>query len=136
MTEVDALRAALESRDAQLSRQNAGLVQMAQERDALRADAARLQAELDALRAVIESGAGVAKDASGLLAKVIQGEYQWPSGVAWAVRETHRILTGGAPDGVYVRAKENAGRDLDAEVVAGVQAGRGGLRCLTGKVST
>ena len=35
----------------------------------LRSDNARLQAELDALRAIIESGAGVAKDAADLLAK-------------------------------------------------------------------
>lgn len=90
-TEVDALRAALESRDAQLSRQNAGLVQMARERDALRADVARLQAELDALRAIIESGAAQA---------------------------------------------QHPGRDLDAEVVAGVQAGRDDLRGLAGKAST
>ena len=38
MSEVEALRAALESRDAQLSRQNAGLVQMARERDAALAE--------------------------------------------------------------------------------------------------
>lgn len=35
----------------------------------MRAEVARLQAELDALRAIIESGAGVAKDAADLLAK-------------------------------------------------------------------
>ena len=38
MSEVEALRAALESRDAQISRQNAGLVQMARERDAALAE--------------------------------------------------------------------------------------------------
>lgn len=91
VTEADALRAALESRDAQLSRQNAGLVQMARERDALRADVARLQAENDALRAIIESGAAQA---------------------------------------------QHLGRDLDAEVVSGVQAGRDDLRGLEGKAST
>ena len=57
---------------------------------------------------VTPRGAGVAKDAADLLAKVIRGDYQWPNGVAWAVGETHRILTGGPPDGVYVRAKKDA----------------------------
>lgn len=71
--------------------------------EACRADVARLQAELDALRAIIESGAGSTKSASDLLAQVMQGVYQWPNGVAWAVRESHRRLTGGPPDGVYVR---------------------------------
>ena len=52
MSEVEALRAALESRDAQLSRQNAGLVQMARERDAA-------IAERDALRAELAQGAAL-----------------------------------------------------------------------------
>lgn len=67
-------------------------------------------AELDALRAIIESGAGSTKSASDLLAKVLRGDYQWPSGVAWAVREAHRRLTGGPPDGVYVRADDESGK--------------------------
>ena len=46
MSEVEALRAALESRDAQLSRQNAGLVQMARDRDAAIAERDALRAEL------------------------------------------------------------------------------------------
>lgn len=45
MTEVEALRAALESRDAQLTRQNAGLMQMARERDAAIAERDALRAE-------------------------------------------------------------------------------------------
>ncbi len=56
MSEVDALRAALESREAQLTRQNAGLVQMARERDAAIAERDALRAELAqeaALRAEI-----------------------------------------------------------------------------------
>ena len=51
MSEVDALRLALKSCEAQLTRQNAGLVQMARERDALRAELAQqaaLRAELAA----------------------------------------------------------------------------------------
>ena len=81
----------------------------------MKSENARLQSELDAMRAIIESGAGVAKEAADLLAKVLRGDYQWPNGVAWAVRETHRILTGGPPDGVYVRAKDGAGRGTGAE---------------------
>lgn len=50
MSEVEALRATLESRDAQLSRQNAGLVQMARERDAAIAEVERLRAEVKRLR--------------------------------------------------------------------------------------
>lgn len=46
MSEVDALRLALESREAQLTRQNAGLVQMARERDAAIAERDALRAEL------------------------------------------------------------------------------------------
>ena len=50
MSEVEALRAAIEIRDAQLIRQNAGLVQMARERDAANAEIERLRAELKRLR--------------------------------------------------------------------------------------
>ena len=67
------------------------------------ADRDRLQAELDALRAVVESGASTAAHVVDLLAKVKRGDYRWPDGVAWVVGECHRLLTGGEPDGVYVR---------------------------------
>ena len=46
--------------------------------------------------------------AEDLLAKVKRGDYRWPDGVAWVVGECHRLLTGGEPDGVYVR-KTGAG---------------------------
>lgn len=72
----------------------------------LQTEAARLQSELDALRAIIESGAQPGKDAADLLAKVLRGDYQWPNGVAWAVKEAHRMMTGGKPDGVYVREQK------------------------------
>ena len=78
--------------------------------DRLRGENARLQSELDALRAIIESGAESTKSASDLLARVNAGDYRWPSGVAWAVREAHRRLTGGAPDGVYVRGTAESGK--------------------------
>lgn len=77
---------------------------------ALRGENTRLQAELDALRAILESGAGSTKSASDLLANVMRGDYAWPTGVAWAVREAHRRLTGGPPDGVYVRADDESGK--------------------------
>lgn len=49
------------------------------------------------------------RSAADLLAKVKRGDYAWPSGVAWAVDEAHRRLTGGAPDGVYVRTDAEEG---------------------------
>lgn len=89
-----------------------------------------LPALLDALAAEkqradeAEASAEAAKGAVDLLAKVGENAYAWPYGVAWACKEAHRLLTGGPPDGVYVRASTDKPRDLDAEVVAGVQASR------------
>jgi len=50
MTELEAMRAALESREAQLSRQNAGLAAMAQQRDEARREVEALRAEVERLR--------------------------------------------------------------------------------------
>ncbi len=71
------------------------------------ATCARLQAELDALRAVVESGALSAIQAADMLAKVRDNAYAWPYGVAWACKEAHRLLTGGPPDGVYVKVQRD-----------------------------
>lgn len=76
-------------------------------RRAAEVENARLQAELDALRAVVESGAASAIKAADLLAKVRENAYAWPHGVAWACKEAHRLLTGGPPDGVYVKAQRD-----------------------------
>ncbi len=78
--------------------------------ESARDDCARLQSELDAMRAILESGAGSTKSASDLLANVLRGDYRWPDGAAWAIGEAHRLLTGGEPDGVYVRAIVESGK--------------------------
>lgn len=51
MTELEAIRAEVESREAQLSRQNAGLVTMAQQRDEARREVERLRAKVEQLEA-------------------------------------------------------------------------------------
>jgi hypothetical protein len=88
-----------------------------------RADLAKMD-ERDRALAAAKSSAAAANQAADLLAKIERNDYSWPHGVAWACKEAHRLLTGRPPDGVYVRASADKPRDLDAEVVAGVQASR------------
>jgi len=84
----------------------------------------RLTDERDRALAAAKSSAAAANQAADLLANIERNDYSWPHGVAWACKEAHRLLTGRPPDGVYVRASADKPRDLDAEVVAGVQASR------------
>jgi hypothetical protein len=59
MTELEAIRAELESCNAQLSRQNAGLVAMARDRDKARQEVEALRAEVEGLNARICAVGGV-----------------------------------------------------------------------------
>jgi hypothetical protein len=113
--EADA--AALPAMDAECGRLRAQV-------DADRQTLVRLTDERDRALTAAVSSAKEAKSAADLLAKVGENAYAWPYGVAWACKEAHRLLTGGPPDGLYVRAPADKPRDLDAEVVAGVQASR------------
>ena len=113
--EADA--AALPAMDAECARLRA-------QADADRQTIVRMTDERDRAMAAAVSSAAAARQAADLLAKVRDNAYAWPYGVAWACKEAHRLLTGGPPDGVYVRAPADNSRDLDAEVVAGVQASR------------
>jgi hypothetical protein len=81
------------------------------------AEVARLRTELASLHASAKSHAASTKYVADLLAKVLRGDYVWSSGVSWAVGEAHRLLTGGAPDGAYVRAQDDKGRRIDGQSV-------------------
>ena len=77
------------------------------------ANVARLQAELDALRAILASGCDACAHATP----------KHPVSQEATLAEMRGLL-------------DDAGRDLDAETVAGVQAARDDLRGLAGKVET
>lgn len=117
MHAAEADAAALPAMDAECARLRAQV-------DADRQTIVRLTNERDRALAAAVSSAVDARIAADLLAKVGENAYAWPYGVAWACKEAHRLLTGGPPDGLYVRAQADNPRDLDAEVVAGVQASR------------
>lgn len=70
MSEVEALRAALESRDAQLTRQNAGLVQMARDRDAAIAERDALRSEVERLSDSVAVQASELRDVWRMVSRV------------------------------------------------------------------
>lgn len=75
------------------------------------AENVRLKAELTVATTGRDDALALSRRAADLLAKVMRGDYQWPSGVDWAVREAHRRLTGGPPDGLYTHAQAANGSD-------------------------